>query len=281
MSLQVCRFETGGRSEVGLLSGIGTVTPMGVRSMAELLQLRLPQIREIVDAAASRPDQGTPDRLLAPTDRQEVWAAGVTYERSREARVAESGLVDVYTRAYNADRPELFFKAPAERVVPPGGPGRLRGDSTWDACEPELAVVATAHGEIVGYTIANDLCSRSIEAENPLYLPQAKTYTDSCVLAAGWTPSWLVGDPRAGTMSMTLLRNNNTLYEGATPLNRLRRTPEDLVGWLFRALDFPHGVFLLTGTGLVAPDEVQLDDGDEVVIRAGDLGELRHTLYRR
>jgi 2-dehydro-3-deoxy-D-arabinonate dehydratase len=281
MSPRVCRFETSGRSEVGLLSAHGTVTPTGVGSMTELLQLRLPRIREIIDGAAARPDQGTPDRLLAPTDRQEVWAAGVTYERSREARVAESGLVDVYTRAYNADRPELFFKAPAERVVPPGRPGRLRGDSRWDACEPELAVVANAHAEIVGYTIANDLCSRSIEAENPLYLPQAKTYTDSCVLGAGWTPSWVVGDPRAGTMSMRLLRNGNTLYEGATPLSRLRRTPEDLVRWLFRALDFPCGVFLLTGTGLVAPDAVHLDDGDEVVICAAALGELRHMLYHQ
>jgi 2-dehydro-3-deoxy-D-arabinonate dehydratase len=281
MSAQVCRFETDGHSEVGLLSPGGTVVRLAVGSMAELLQLRRSEIREVIDAAPAGPDERAPDRLLAPVDRQEVWAAGVTYERSREARVAESGLVDVYTRAYEADRPELFFKATAERVVLPGAPGRLRADSTWDACEPELAVVVNAHAEIVGYTVANDLCSRSIEAENPLYLPQAKTYSDSCLLAAGWTPWWFIEDPRMGTMSMTLLRNGSTLYKAETSLSRLRRTPEKLVEWLFTALDFPSGVVLLTGTGLVAPDEVLVEDGDEVLIHATGIGQLRHALYRR
>jgi 2-dehydro-3-deoxy-D-arabinonate dehydratase len=214
-------------------------------------------------------------------DRQEIWAAGVTYERSREARVAESGLVDVYTRAHESDRPELFFKAPAERVVAPGGAGRLRADSAWDACEPELVVVVTAAGEIAGYMIGNDLSSRSIEGENPLYLPQAKVYTDSCVLGAGWTPAWCVPDILSATIAMSLVRHGNTLWSGSVSLSKLRRAPEELIAWLFRELDFPAGVLLFTGTGLVAPDHVVLDEGDEAIIAIDGLGQLRHELYRQ
>jgi 2-dehydro-3-deoxy-D-arabinonate dehydratase len=279
--VQVCRFEHGGVDTVGVLFADGSVCALEADTLAALLALPLSEIRRQVERASRADDRLIPDRLLAPCDRQEIWAAGVTYERSREARVAESGLVDVYTRAYESDRPELFFKAPAERVVAPGEAGRLREDSTWDACEPELVAVVNAAAEIVGYAIGNDLCSRSIEADNPLYLPQAKLYTDSCLLTAGWTPAWSWPGIEASSIAMTLRRGDKTLWEARTSLERLRRRPEDLVSWLFRELDFPAGAFLLTGTGLVAPDEVMLEHGDEVAIQADGLGELRHALYRR
>lgn len=277
---QVCRYELGGRTAVGILLPNEKVQPVPIGSMAELLALPVTEIRRLVDQAG-RGDDLTPDRLLAAPDRQEVWAAGVTYERSRAARVAESGLIDVYTRAHEAERPELFFKAPAERVVPPGGAGRLRTDSTWDACEPELVLVVNSIGEIVGYTIGNDLSSRSIEAENPLYLPQAKLYTDSCLLAAGWTPAWYVEDIRMSDITIHLYRGESILWSETISLSRLGRAPEQLIAWLFRDLDFPLGVFLFTGTGLVAPDYVALDDGDHVIISIQGLGELHHKLYRQ
>jgi 2-dehydro-3-deoxy-D-arabinonate dehydratase len=276
---RICRYEHEGEPLIGVLDGDGGARRIDASSLAELLALPAAEARRRIDAAvAGAPER--PHRLLPIADRQEIWAAGVTYERSKEARVAESGLVDVYTRAYEADRPELFFKAPADRVVAPGGAGRLRADSTWDACEPELAVVVNAHAEIVGYTIGNDLCSRSIEAENPLYLPQAKSYTDSCLLAATWTPAWCWDELGRAQIRMRLLRARQTLWEGSVGIGRLRRRPAELVSWLFRELEFPHGVVLLTGTGLVAPDDVVLADGDDVEIGIDGLGELRHPLYR-
>jgi 2-dehydro-3-deoxy-D-arabinonate dehydratase len=279
-AIRICRYERDGAALVGVLDGDGAARRIDVASMAELLSLPGAEARRRIEAAAAGGTREAPERLLAIADRQEVWAAGVTYERSREARVAESGLVDVYTRAYEAERPELFFKAPGERVVAPGGAGRLRADSTWDACEPELGVVVNAHGEILGYTVGNDLCSRSIEAENPLYLPQAKMYTDSCLLSETWTPAWCWDGLAGGQVHMTLVRGAQTLWHGSVELARLRRPPSELVTWLFRELEFPHGALLLTGTGLVAPDDVMLAEGDEVEIAVDGLGGLRHALYR-
>jgi 2-dehydro-3-deoxy-D-arabinonate dehydratase len=191
-------------------------------------------------------------RIIAPIGGQEVWAAGVTYTRSRDARVLESGTPDHYERVYLAERPELFLKAASGRVRGPGEPVGIRADSGWDVPEPELAVVADSAGKIVGYLNGNDMSSRSIEGENPLYLPQAKIYTGSCAVGPCLATPDEVPD--------------------------LHRSPDDLVRWLFRALDFPVGVVLLTGTAIVPPPDFTLRTGDEVIIATTGLGELRNVV---
>jgi 2-dehydro-3-deoxy-D-arabinonate dehydratase len=214
--------------------------------------------------------------LLAPIGSQEVWAAGVTYERSRTARVAEAEQAggDVfYDLVYDAARPELFFKATSHRVVGPGGEVRIRRDSHWNVPEPELALVVSSRGEIVGYTIGNDMSSRSIEGENPLYLPQAKIYSGSAALGpvlvvSGGPP------PAATTISMVIARSGADLFTGSTSLERLKRSPSELVDYLFRDNDFPTGVFLMTGTGIVPDDDFTLQPGDSISIAIDGVGTL-------
>jgi len=216
--------------------------------------------------------------VLAPVQGQEVWAAGVTYESSRVARNEESGGHDFYDRVYDAERPELFFKAAPGRVRGPGGLIGVRRDSGWDVPEPELALVISAAGKIVGYTIGNDVSSRSIEGENPLYLPQAKTYRGSCALGP-----CIVGVDEAPPLkdleiSLTISRDRETLFTGFTQASRLHRTPEELVQWLFRAQDFPVGVVLMTGTSIIPEAEFTLRAMDEVRIAITGLGELVNTV---
>ena len=216
--------------------------------------------------------------VLAPVQGQEVWAAGVTYESSRVARNEESGGHDFYDRVYDAERPELFFKAAPGRVRGPGGLIGVRRDSGWDVPEPELALVISAAGKIVGYTIGNDVSSRSIEGENPLYLPQAKTYRGSCALGP-----CIVGVDEAPPLkdleiSLTISRDRETLFTGFTQASRLHRTPEELVQWLFRAQDFPLGVVLMTGTSIIPEAEFTLRAMDEVRIAITGLGELVNTV---
>lgn len=209
--------------------------------------------------------------LLAPVDpNQEVWAAGVTYLRSREAREAESRSANVYERVYDAPRPELFLKAIGWRVVGEGQPIRIRRDSRWNVPEPELAVVANCHGEIVGYSAGNDVSSRDIEGENPLYLPQAKIYTGSCGLGPGIeldTP----GEMRTLPVALSVQRGETLVFEGETDISQMKRGLQELVDYLFRELSFPHGVWLMTGTGIVPPDEFTLEVGDRVRIQVGPL----------
>jgi 2-dehydro-3-deoxy-D-arabinonate dehydratase len=209
--------------------------------------------------------------LLAPIEpAQEVWAAGVTYLRSRDAREAESQTGDIYTRVYVAERPELFFKAVGWRVVAPGDAIRVRPDSTWDVPEPELTLVIDSHGEIVGYCAGNDVSSRSIEGENPLYLPQAKVYNGSCALGPGIE----IADPdtlRDIPIRIEIARNGEVVYEGEASTSQMKRAFEELAAYLFRELDFPHGAFLMTGTCLVPPDSFTLTPGDVVTIQVGDL----------
>lgn len=255
----------------------GTRYRLDARTLVELMRLSLEDARAAVDGAAEAVSETF--ALLPPVDEQEVWAAGVTYERSHAARVAESGS-DVYTNVYNAERPELFLKATARRVASPGGAGRLRSDSTWDACEPELAVLVNSRREIVAYGVANDITSRSIEAENPLYLPQAKIYDDSCVLGHAWTPAWRWSPDEDRSIRLRLLRDDALVWSGETSTKRLRRRPEELVEWLFRETTFGDGVVLLTGTGIVAPDEIAYSDGDVVEITIDGLPALTHRLYR-
>lgn len=217
-------------------------------------------------------------RVMAPIGGQEVWAAGVTYTRSRDARVLESGTPDPYERVYLAERPELFFKAAPGRVRGPGEPVGIREDSGWDVPEPELAVVADRNGHIVGYMNGNDMSSRSIEGENPLYLPQAKVYTGSCALGPCLAMPDEVPDLRSLLISLLVVRDGAEVISDTVKVADLHRSPGDLVRWLFRALDFPLGVVLLTGTAIVPPPDFTLRAGDEVIIAATGLGELRNVV---
>ncbi len=213
---------------------------------------------------------------LAPIGRQEVWAAGVTYFRSRTARMEEAksaGGGDFYDRVYNADRPELFFKSTPHRVAGPNQNVRIRRDSKWNVPEPELALVVNSLGRIIGYTIGNDMSSRDIEGENPLYLPQAKVYAQSC----GLGPGILIGQkppPPETEIQMEIIRAGATVFHGQTRLSELKRAPEELVEYLFRDNAFPYGCFLLTGTGVVPPDEFTLAAGDEIRITIEPIGTL-------
>jgi 2-dehydro-3-deoxy-D-arabinonate dehydratase len=213
---------------------------------------------------------------LAPIQQQEVWAAGVTYYRSRTARVEESksaGGGDFYERVYTASRPELFFKATPNRVAGPGQEVRIRRDSKWNVPEPELALVVNSYGGIIGYTIGNDMSSRDIEGENPLYLPQAKVYAQCC----GLGPAILVSSqPLEITteIHLEIIRGGRHVFKGYTELVNMKRSPTELVEYLFRDNIFPHGCFLLTGTGIIPPDEFTLQPGDEIRITIEPIGTL-------
>ena len=228
--------------------------------------------------AAATPLTGTPDLsgLQPPIGSQEVWAAGVTYFRSRPARMEESksaGGGDFYDRVYEAERPELFFKATPHRVRGHKQAVRLRGDARWNVPEPELTLMVTSAGTIVGYTIGNDMSSRDIEGENPLYLPQAKVYDGSC----GLGPSLLVStEPlaRDTAIALAITRAGSQVFEGRTTLESMKRTPQELVGFLFRDNSFPRGCLLLTGTGIVPPDDFTLASGDEIAITIDSVGTL-------
>jgi 2-dehydro-3-deoxy-D-arabinonate dehydratase len=209
--------------------------------------------------------------LLAPIEAgQEVWASGVTYQRSREAREAESNQSSVYDRVYAAQRPELFFKAAGWRVVGPHQALRIRADSAWNVPEPELTLVINRLGEIIGYTAGNDMSSRSIEGDNPLYLPQAKIYNASCALGPAiriLDPDQMVSVP----IDLAIERAGKMVFQGSTNTSKMNRAYKDLVDYLFRELSFPQGVFLLTGTGIVPPETFTLDHGDTVTVMVGDL----------
>lgn len=215
-------------------------------------------------------------RLLAPVGTQEVWAAGVTYLRSRAARMAESkdaGGGDFYDRVYSAERPELFFKALAQKVVGPGSPVGIRGDATWNVPEPELTLVTNPAGKIVGYTIGNDMSSRDIEGQNPLYLPQAKVYNRSCALGPGILVTG-EGLPAETRISIVIQRAGETAFAGETNLTQMKRKPQELVEYLYRDQRFATGAFLLTGTGVVPPDSFTLRRGDRIRIAIDGIGEL-------
>jgi 2-dehydro-3-deoxy-D-arabinonate dehydratase len=218
--------------------------------------------------------------VLAPIGSQEVWAAGVTYYRSRTARMEESqqaGGGNFYDRVYSAERPELFFKASAHRVAGPGDSVRIRKDSKWNVPEPELTLAINSKGDIIGYTIGNDMSSRDIEGENPLYLPQAKVYDRSCALG----PCILVNSELlAGSteIRMRLERKEAEVFHGSTTLAQLKRSPLELVEFLFRDNSFPLGCFLLTGTGIVPPDDFTLQSEDRIEIAIDGIGTLSNVV---
>jgi 2-dehydro-3-deoxy-D-arabinonate dehydratase len=220
------------------------------------------------------------DALRAPIEHQEVWAAGVTYFRSRGARMEESkdaGGGNFYDRVYSAERPELFFKSTASRTVGPHGKVRIRGDAQWSVPEPELTLVVSPKGRIVGYTIGNDMSSRDIEGENPLYLPQAKVYNGSCALG----PAILIHEnplPHATEISLEILRHDRVEFSGSVALTELKRDPRTLVDYLLRDNSFPHGCFLMTGTGIVPPGSFTLAHGDTIRITIEPIGTLENEV---
>jgi 2-dehydro-3-deoxy-D-arabinonate dehydratase len=229
----------------------------------------LSQARWITNQLTAEPIDGP---LLAPIEpQQEVWASGVTYLRSRVAREAESATGDIYQRVYTAERPELFYKASGWRVVPPEGSIRVRADSGWNVPEPELTLLLNTRGEICGFTAGNDVSSRDIEGENPLYLPQAKVYDGSCALGPYLRLIATPVDLHDLDIKLAILRDGQTLFQGETSTAAMKRTFSDLADYLFRELSFPHGAFLLTGTGIVPPEEFSLKPGDVVQVIVDDL----------
>jgi 2-dehydro-3-deoxy-D-arabinonate dehydratase len=239
--------------------------------------VRLTSTLYAAGSAVAAPDAA---QLRAPIQNQEVWASGVTYLRSMTARMEESrdaGGGSFYDRVYNAERPELFFKATPPRVVGPGGKVRIRSDSKWNVPEPELTLAINSAGRIFGYSIGNDMSSRDIEGENPLYLPQAKTYAGSAALG----PCIVVTDalPGADTgIELAILRKGQTVFSGATSVGQIKRPLPSLAEFLFRDNIFPRGAWLMTGTGIVPPDSFTLDHGDEIRITIEPVGTLSNTV---
>lgn len=226
-------------------------------------------------------DRSLIDELLPPVGKeQELWACGVTYLRSKIGRQEESkaaGGADFYAKVYEAERPEVFFKSTAHRIVGPGALVRIRKDSTWDVPEPELTLVVTSSGKIIGYTVGNDMSSRSIEGENPLYLPQAKTYDGSAAVGPCiYVPAErLNGDTN---INLVISRNKEVVFKGDILLNQMKRTPEELVSFVYRECSFPHGCLIMTGTGIVPGHDFTLQSGDEIAIAIDNIGTLVNTV---
>ena len=244
----------------------GRLLPGGL-TLAALLTLPQSALVDLLNTIPTTEAATGP--LLTPVEpTQEVWGSGVTYLRSREARKAESTIADVYQRVYDAERPELFFKSAGWRTVGHGQPVRIRKDTRWNVPEPELTLVVNAHQEIVGYSVGNDMSSRDIEGENPLYLPQAKTYNGSCAVGPG------IEIVAASTMTdltieLQITRDGAVAFSGETSTSNIKRSLPELVAYLCRELDFPNGAFLMTGTGIVPPDHFTLQSGDLIRITIG------------
>lgn len=254
----------------------------GVHSLMDILHARDPVglARYLIDPKA-RPLLVAETTLLSPIDRQEVWAAGVTYKRSQVARMEESEAgASHYDKVYTAPRPEIFFKATPSRVAGPGQALRVRADSQWSVPEPELALVISPERKLVGFTVGNDMSARDIEGENPLYLPQAKVYNQCC----GLGPCILIPESpidRAATkIKLVIERGGAVAFTGETDLGQMKRDFDELIGWLTRENDLPNGAFLLTGTGIVPPDDFTLQDGDMVSITIDGIGTLVNPIVK-
>jgi 2-dehydro-3-deoxy-D-arabinonate dehydratase len=279
--MQLCKVQVADGPRVGIVEQAQIrLLAAGSPSLSDVLHADDPVAtarRHLDPAAAPLSFDGAP--LLAPLDHQEVWAAGVTYVRSREARERESeGAARFYDLVYTADRPELFFKATPHRVAGPGGSVRIRRDTRWSVPEPELALVLTPALRLVGYTIGNDMSARDIEGENPLYLPQAKVYSQCCALGPVVTLVSAMPSPDGVTIRLTIERGGRKVFDGSTSLAAMARTFVDLVQWLGRDNSFPAGVILLTGTGIVPPDDFSLAAGDLVHIDVTGIGRLSNPV---
>jgi 2-dehydro-3-deoxy-D-arabinonate dehydratase len=250
-------------------------------SLSEILEEENPL--EVADFLVSRHKALAVDQvqLLPPIDRQEVWAAGVTYQRSQTARMEEApAAASYYDRVYSAHRPELFFKATAHRVVGPGAPVRVRADSKWTVPEPEIVLVLSSHMTRSGFTIANDMSARDIEGENPLYLPQAKIYDGCCALGPCVTLAGKMPPRETIGIELVIRRGEDTVFRGKTTVGQMARNFGELIGWLGRDNSFPHGAFLLTGTGIVPDNTLALQQGDLVEISIDGIGKLVNPVVK-
>ena len=247
----------------------------GLPTLTEAMHLTLEELK-VRTASAGAEVSG---ELAAPIASEiELWGAGVTYLRSRDARKEESGVPDVYQRVYEADRPELFFKSTAVRARGTGANIGIRYDSEASVPEPEVAIYINKHREIIGYAICNDVTARSIEGENPLYLSQAKIYIGSTAIGPDITPAWLAPSAKEMSIKAKILRGSTLVWEAETSLGALNRTLEDLVNYVFRCQDFPHGLILSTGTGIVPPMDIALAAGDIVEIDVAGVGVLSNPV---
>jgi 2-dehydro-3-deoxy-D-arabinonate dehydratase len=282
--MKLCRFkDKQGKIQIGLVTedqSVVALTPAGINDLHSVL--------ESEDAITTLNETGwqelpriplTEVSLCAPLERQEVWAAGVTYLRSKTARMEESNFsATAYDRVYEAARPELFFKALGEKAAAPEEPVGIRRDARWSVPEPELALVLNSRGKIVGCTIGNDMSSRDIEGENLLYLPQAKIYERSCALGPWILLGSREAEARAWQIRVKILRGGGPVFTGQTQVGQLKRSFAELAEYLFRSQKFPHGAVLLTGTGIVPPDDFTLQPGDQVEIEFDGIGLLRNSV---
>src|SRR5881396_2881047 len=287
--MKLCRFNTlGGRPRLGLVRGefvldlsAGWLSGLAGALNSERIQDVERMASQIAAfAQADLPSFGIADvQLLAPVDSQEVWAAGVTYLRSKKARMEESDFsATAYDRVYDAERPELFFKSLPEKVVGPGDPVGIRKDARWNVPEPELALVINSRGKAVGFTIANDMSSRDIEGENLLYLPQAKVYHRSCAVGPWIVVGASEAEARQWKIQLEIRRAGEVVFEGENSVGQIKRPFGELASYLFRSQVFPHGVMLLTGTGIVPPDNFTLKPDDAVRISISGIGTLENPV---
>lgn len=282
--MKLCRFAAGSHwtPKVGILGtdSVQDLSAAGIGSLSALLES--PNLVAVVQALAATPlptHSLDSVRLLAPVDHQEVWAAGVTYLRSKKARMEESDFsATAYDRVYEAPRPEIFFKSMPAKVSGPGGIVGIREDARWNVPEPELALVFNSRMELVGYTVGNDMSSRDIEGENLLYLPQAKMYRASCALGPCIRVAANEAEARTWTIGVRILRAGDEVFAGETSVDQIKRSFPELAGWLGRSQDFPDGAILLTGTGVVPANEFTLLEGDVVQIRISGIGLLENTV---
>ena len=282
--MKICRFLAADSVvRVGMVdddAAVVDLTPAGITTLSRVLESTDPiALLNGVDRKAL-PRFAIADVVLRPPiERQEVWAAGVTYLRSKTARMEESDFsATAYDRVYDAERPEIFFKSIAEKVVAAGEGVGIRRDATWSVPEPELALVLNSRGQIVGCTIGNDMSSRDIEGENLLYLPQAKVYDRSCALGPCIRLGASEADAREWTVRSTIHRDGSTVFSGETRLGNIKRSFDELAGFLCRSQSFPHGAVLLTGTGIVPPDDFTLREHDVVEIEIAPIGVLRNSV---
>jgi len=282
--MKICRFKhANDEVRIGLVTGdseLLDLTPASITQLQPLLESEDPvaELKRIATPGLPRVALSKV-QLCAPVEGQEVWAAGVTYLRSKKARMEESEFsANAYDRVYDAERPEIFFKSIAEKVVATGEPVGIRRDAKWSVPEPELALVLNSRGKIVGHTIGNDMSSRDIEGDNLLYLPQAKTYHRSCALGAWITLGTPEAAAREWKIKIEIQRGGHIVFAGETSVGQIKRGFDELVEFLFRCQVFPHGAVLLTGTGVVPPDSFALQEKDEVEIQISGIGTLRNSV---